>query len=390
MEFEKARRIQKVYECVRIFLIIILLLFIGISSGCAQTVEERISQLESRMANTEKELITAIEKNKYMPQIHGILRGKFEYQPDLDGGRFEVRNARLSVNGLLPLRSEYKLEVDLCDESTIKMKDAWVRLNPWSTLRFSIGQQRLPFSIDAHRNPSAQYFANRSFIAKQVGDMRDVGFLAGYTFRSNETNKTYAIIDAGIFNGSNIDNQKTAWHSDVNYSARLQWFPVAGLALVPSIQHTSIANRKVHYTSLDLGSYYEFNGLHVEAEYLHKIYNKDAFSACDAVNVMTIYKQKLPKAKYLQTISYLARYDYMGDHTNGKSGFTTDESVEESSRLKITDYLRHRMTLGLTMSVNNPYFPTDIRFNYEKYWYPNGGAKESEQDKLVAEIMIKF
>lgn len=32
----------------------------------------------------------------------------------------------------------------------------------------------MSFSIDAHRNPSAQYFANRSFIAKQVGDMRDV------------------------------------------------------------------------------------------------------------------------------------------------------------------------------------------------------------------------
>jgi hypothetical protein len=390
MKIEKARRFQQIYECVRIVLIIALLLFIGIASGSAQTMEERISILENRLSEAEQKIDAAESKNKYMPQMHGILRGKYEYQPDLDGGRFEVRNARLSANGSLPLRSEYKLEVDLCDESSIKMKDAWVRLNPWRTLRFSIGQQRLPFSIDAHRNPSAQYFANRSFIAKQVGDMRDVGFLAGYTFKSAENNKPYVIIDAGIFNGSNIDNQKTAWHSDVNYSARLQWFPVSGLALVPSIQHTAIADRKVHYTSLDFGSYYEFGGVHVEAEYLHKIYNKDAFNSCDAVNVMTVYKQKLPKAKYLQTISCLARYDYMGDHTNGKSGFVTDESGAETSKLKITDYLRHRMTLGLTLSVNNPYFPTDIRFNYEKYWYPNGGAKESEQDKLVAEIMIRF
>ena len=48
------------------------------------------------------------------------------------------------------------------------------------------------------------------------------------------------------------------------------------------------------------------------------------------------------------------------------------------------------MTLGLTFAVRNPYFPTDLRLNYEKYWYPHGGAKESEQDKIVAEIMVKF
>ena len=45
---------------------------------------------------------------------------------------------------------------------------------------------------------------------------------------------------------------------------------------------------------------------------------------------------------------------------------------------------------GTTLHLRNPYFPTDIRFNYEKYWYPHGGAKESEQDKIVCELMIRF
>ncbi len=48
-------------------------------------------------------------------------------------------------------------------------------------LNFTIGQMRVPFTIDAHRSPHQQYFANRSFIAKQVGNVRDVGFTAGYT-----------------------------------------------------------------------------------------------------------------------------------------------------------------------------------------------------------------
>lgn len=45
----------------------------------------------------------------------------------------------------------------------------------------------------------------------------------------------------------------------------------------------------------------------------------------------------------------------------------------------------------LTFSVRNKYFPTDIRLNYEKYIYPGDGTpKESEQDKLVVELAIKF
>ena len=75
----------------------------------------------------------------------------------------------------------------------------------------------------------------------------------------------------------------------------------------------------------------------------------------------------------------------MQDHSSGKGGFE-----KESTQLVLTDAERHRTTLGLTLSIRNPYFPTDIRLNYENYWYPHGGAKESERDKLVCEVMIRF
>lgn len=323
-------------------------------------------------------------KQTYMPQLHGILRGKYEYEPKLGASRFEVRNARLSVEGKLPLRSSYKLEVDLCDESSIKMKDAWVRLNPWKTLRTTIGQQRMSFSIDAHRNPSAQYFANRSFIAKQVGDMRDVGFQLGYDF-INSAGRQILSIDAGIFNGSNLDNQKSAWFKSPGYSARIQFYPTKGLAIVPSVQHQQIANRQASYTSVDFGAYYEFSKFHFEAEYLRKFYAHKAFNDCNAFDIMAIYKMPLQKG-YLSGISYLCRYDYMGNHSDGKNGFD-----EETTQLQQSDTERHRFTAGVTFHVDNKYFSTDIRLNYEKYWYPNGGSpKESEQDKFVAELMIRF
>lgn len=362
--------------------------------AAAQTLEERIATLEDNLQ-------TASDQQKYQPQIHGILRGKYEYQQDLDASRFEVRNARLSADGNLPFRSSYKLEVDLCDESAIKMKDAWVRMEipltsdhsrhlgegrRESSLHITFGQQRMPFSIDAHRNPSAQYFANRSFIAKQVGDMRDVGAAVGYDVIGKDNRKVLSI-DAGMYNGSNLDNQKTAWFSAPAYSARIQYFPVKGLAVIPSVQHQLIAGREASYTSYDIGAYYECNGLHIEAEYLRKHYADDAFSDCNAADAMAIYKQKMKNNKsYFSAISYELRYEYMDNHSDGKKGFDA-----ATKKLLQSDAQRHRLTVGLTFSVRNKYFPTDLRLNYEKYWYPNNGTpKESEQDKLVAELMIRF
>ena len=380
MTTQKARKIQTLYTWMRIFLLVLFLTFLYAASAHAQGssdsrgMEERLTRLEKMMQS---------KTSKFMPGLHGILRGKFEYEPDLNAGRFEVRNARLSVVGKLPLCSEYKMEIDLCDEGEMKMKDAWVRVTPWKTLRLSLGQQRMPFSIDAHRNPSAQFFANRSFIAKQVGDMRDVGFLAGFDFTDRKQRKV-ASLDAGIFNGSNLNNQKSAWFTSPGYSARLQYYPVPGLSLVPSVQHQQIADRQASYTSLDMGVSFQRKGWLVEAEFLHKFYAKDAFHDCNALNTMLGYDQFLKKEKSLvESIGYLARYDYMQDHSSGNSGMA-------GSLLKLTDAERHRLTLGVTFALRNPYFPTHLRLNYEKYWYPHGGAKESEQDKLVCELMIKF
>lgn len=351
----------------------------SVSAGVgAQDADDRLEALEAQVAKQR-------ETSAYLPRLHGVLRGKYEYSPTLDASRFEVRNARIAVEGSLPFRSAYRAEVDFCDETEIKVKDVWVRLLPWRSLRLTVGLQRMPFGIDAHRNPGARYFVNRSFIGKQAGDMRDVGAVAGYTVR-NASQRAVLVADGGIFNGASLSTQKNAWHGDWNYSARLQFFPVEGVALVPGIQHTAIAGRAVHYTSLDFGAFYERDGLHVEAEYLRKTYG-EAFPACHAVNVMGICRLPIRlKEGFAESLSLLGRYDYMGDHSDGKAGFRSDAP----SLLERTDSERHRLTMGLTLAVRNPHFPTSVRLNYEKYWYPHGGAKESEQDKVALELVVRF
>lgn len=123
-------------------------------------------------------------RNPYLPEIHGTIRAKYEYEPQIDKGRFEVRNARVSIEGRIIPIVRYKAEINLSDEGQIKMLDAYIRLQPRDRLKFTVGQMRVPFSIDAHRSPHLQYFANRSFIAKQVGNVRDVGAAASWTCRS--------------------------------------------------------------------------------------------------------------------------------------------------------------------------------------------------------------
>ena len=58
----------------------------------------------------------------YLPQVHGTIRGKYEYQTTNATQRFQVRNARVSVDGkVVPDRVAYKAEIDLSDEGVIKM-----------------------------------------------------------------------------------------------------------------------------------------------------------------------------------------------------------------------------------------------------------------------------
>ncbi len=312
------------------------------------------------------------------PKIHGTLRAKYEYQDDTKEGRFEVRNARVSVVGdLLPTVS-YKAEIDLSDEGSIKMLDAYARVKPWKGFSFTAGQMRVPFTIDAHRSPHQQYFANRSFIAKQVGNVRDVGVTAGYTLPTDMK----IILEAGMYNGRTIlTDQKSSWHKQPSYSAKTQFFFTPGLNLTLGVQ--SVKPTTVRQHSYDIGAYYQCRNFHIEAEYLYKTYSQDAYKNVQAVNAFANYD--IPLKKVFKKMSILARYDMMTDQWDGKTF-----SGEEKNVIKTTDYKRQRLTGGLTFSLGLP-FTADIRLNYEKYFYAKHSIpKESEQDKFVAELMVRF
>lgn len=321
------------------------------------------------------------DKVDLTPKVHGTIRGKYEYQTEEGDGRFQVRNARVSLEGKVAKTVEYKAEIDLSDEGQIKMLDAYTKIKPVRGFDFTIGQMRVPFTIDAHRSPHQQYFANRSFIAKQVGNVRDVGATLGYSFNVGIP----IILQAGMFNGSGLTNQKDFWTNNINFSAKAQFFIPRGFNITLSTQ--KIRPDHISVMMYDAGAYYHAHGWHIEAEYLFKHYEDNAFKNVHAFDAFVNYDIPLRKC-FFTKISPLLRYDYMSDHSDGMRYLDGEENTEGS--LMINDYQRSRITGGLTFSIAKP-FISDIRLNYEKYFYRSGAvAKPSERDKIVIEVMTRF
>lgn len=331
--------------------------------------------LSASTVSAAQETSDSIRKTEYMPEIHGTIRAKYEYEPPIDKGRFEVRNARLSVEGKIIPIVRYKAEIDLSDEGAIKMLDAYIRLLPKDKLDFTLGQMRVPFSIDAHRSPHVRYFANRSFIAKQVGDVRDVGAAVSWKFGK----RLPVTLEGGVFNGSGLTNQKNFWTDNYNFSFKASTVIARQLNVTLSCLKANAGD--VNTMLYDAGAYWKNGRWHIEAEYLRKYYAHDAFRPVNAIDAFAVFR--LPLKKGLTALSFLGRYDYMSDHSNG--------STDDNGMLTVSDPERHRLTGGMTLGFGRKALQADIRLNYEQYFYKKGVTPGiSDQNKLVVEFVAHF
>lgn len=315
----------------------------------------------------------ADETFSYMPHFSGGVRGRFEYAPQIDKGRFAVRNARLVAQGnVVPIVS-YTLDVDLCNEGSIQMLDAFVAIKPLKPLTITVGQFRPGFTIAAHRSPFAQYFTDRSYIARQSS--RDVGLMAGWKFNSNIP----VSLQGSVFNGIGSGNHKDKWTSQFGFAFK-------GVAdLTENIGIEASCERKltgaVNVYMYDAGAFYHDNRWRIEAEYLRKNYAHKAFDATDMVDFFGSYR--LPLRKRDTSVSFGARYEYMSDNSNG--------TPDDNGYLFANQVERHRATLGVTYRMKCGPIYCDLRLDYEQYFYgSNAHPADSERNKLVAEVVCKF
>lgn len=312
---------------------------------------------------------------EWFPKFNATIRTKYELNTENGSSRFKVRNARFTLTGKVLPMFEYKAEIDLCDEGSIKMRDAWVRYAPEQfPFTATIGQMRVPFSIDAHRSPHVQYFSNRSFLAKYGGNIRDVGFAVQYNIKGNVP----VTLQSGIFNGSGITNQKDYWTKTFNFSFKAQ-AKIGGLFTVEA------SCQKAHPEDVAImmwngGAFYDDGLWHVEGEYLRKNYRHKAFDGVNIVN--SFISRKFPINRTLSSISASGRYDYMSDNSNGVKN--------EDGVLTVTQSLRHRMTVGTSLMFGTKHW-VELRVNYEKFFFHQSAVKASSDcDKLVVEVICRF
>lgn len=318
---------------------------------------------------------TTAAKSPYIPEVHGTIRAKYEYEPEVGKGRFVVRNARVGIVGKIVPIVGYKAEIDLCDEGKIKMLDAYVRVQPVENLKLTLGQMRVPFAIEPHRSPHLQFFANRSFLAKHGCNIRDVGLAAAWTFYDNMP----ITLEGGVFNGSGITNQKDFWTNNYNFSFKAQTLIDRQFNITLSCMKAKAGD--VNVMMYNAGAFWDSARWHIEAEYLRKHYEHGAFSPVNAVDAFAAYR--IPLKKKITAISFLGRYDYMSDHSKG--------SKDDSGNLMVDDPERHRLTGGVTLSLGKKSLQADIRLNYEQYFYAEGVIPAiSEQNKLVVELVAHF
>ena len=205
--------------------------------------------------------------------------------------------------------------------------------------------------------------------------MRDVGFYAAY-----HCQRIPLSIEAGVFNGSGLTNQKDYWTKEFNYSAKAQYKLPIGFTLQASVQKVS-AHRPIYLPVRRRHNLPKYGRLTAECEYLRKHYNHGAFSDVNALDAFVSYDQ--PLRRVFQKVSFLCRYDRMDNHSDGTLN-------DEGTAMKLTDAARQRVTGGITLSFAKK-MNADIRLNYEKYFYDNIElAKPSERDKAVIELVIHF
>lgn len=298
---------------------------------------------------------------KWIPNVNGVIRAKFEYNTSIGKGRFDVRNARFGMKNTIGKYFGYKFEIDFCDEGKIKMLDAYVSYIPVKNLAFTIGQMKATFSTEYMLSPADFEFSNRPFIDKRIcKDLRDIGFRVGYKYEGKLPFEVFGT----LMNGNGFNNPE--WTSRFAYGARAVVGPFKGFSLQLNYYAGIISDFPTEMQ--DYGLRYEHKNFVINTEYAQKTITDTTGSYTqNSLFVYSLYRIYFKKGM-LRDLVPAVRYDFFSQ--NMKSG-----NIEPQ-----------RLTFGLTLGFDKVNF-ANIRFNYEKYLYK---TQPDLEDKFTVEFIARF
>jgi len=147
---------------------------------------------------------------------------------------FDIRRARLDVKGNISSYWSYRVQFDLAGSP--KLLDAYTELKLNDYLNFTIGQAKVPFSLENLTSSNKLELIDRSQVVEAMAargkdvagnhNGRDIGIqLGGTVLKINE--RTIIDYRLGVFNGSGINATDKNETKDI--AARLVIHPVEGL-----------------------------------------------------------------------------------------------------------------------------------------------------------------
>jgi hypothetical protein len=313
---------------------------------------------------------SAKEKISYVPEFHGVFRGRWELATESGDSRFQVRNARVNISGRVAPFASYFAQVDLCDRGKLKFLDAWAKVNATKDVAIQAGQFKVPFGTDNLRAIGDYFFVNRPFVGKNTSGVRLVGLMGIYEPKNLS-------VRAGVFNSSANDDH-TRWNSYYSAAARVT-YTVGDVKFAANFK--SVSPDSVRMNLWGGSATWTCGDFTAEGEYIYKHYTHSTHKATHAYNIVADYKIGL-KNCFFNALSFQGRFDGMNDNSDGTR-------LGDGS-LKTTDVARRRLTLGSTLSYKYKRLATKVRLNYEKYFYGDAAHVPGDGDKLSAELIVAF
>lgn len=303
----------------------------------------------------------------YLPKFHGAFRTRWELDTHSGDQRFQVRNARVSMEGNVLPSISYFFQTDLCDAGTMKILDAYGSISLTKGLNFRAGQFRMPFGVETFRAPSNYIFANRSFMGKQVMNYRAVGARLAYTLPS-----TPLTIEAGAFNPTAIGNHNV-WNNTLAWSGKVSWTLPEGWNLATGYASIRPGDHRANLVDAALG--WQNSNLLLQGEYMFEHYVGNVYKDVHSYVFFADWHKPVKCGMFNQW-SLQGRFDGMTDH------YSLSAAGDKH------DGARNRITIGSTLTYTYSKMHADVRLNYEKYCQWKGEGPRP--DRLVAELVIRF
>lgn len=304
----------------------------------------------------------------YVPEVHGVIRARWEMNTNSGDQRFRVRNARLTVGGKVHPSISYFIQTEY-DNSMMQILDAYGRFDIVKGLYVQAGQFRMPFGVEPFRAPNNYIFANRSFMGNQVMNYRAVGAKVGYAVP-----KTPLTLEFGVFNPYTITfSAGQKWGKDVAYAGKACLKLPAGFNLSAGYGSIKPNDGGLRANLVDGALSWENNNVLVAAEYMWKNYCGGGHKSNHSY-VGYVDWHKSVKWGAFNRWSIQGRFDGMTDHWKIETASNQPE--------------RNRATIGTTLTCSYKAVHADVRVNYEKYFdYKENGYSP---DQLVLEMVVRF